>query len=690
MDEHNKKDEPNRKELRNSGEGEGREKQGNMGRSGKVVEKVVRTDVYETDSNKFPAGPYFKVRKNRNDMMVEELVVGETEQVKRKEAGFDVVGDDRVKRAVMRHRMDINLNMSLSFDPATMLCKGCKERGPHRVDVGIDGGPVVIAVTDQNFPPLLYSQDRGQCIGIVRLEFGTAKELGYVINDLLDEIDLPEGSVILVSSISDLGRQGRVGYAEDLARTIRIARERQSKKKEEDGGCGVQVVAVPPIPIGGINSFRLLRGVLEIEAWMEHLIGGDGGLLHRTRAELFNGLRKEGVGRRRNIEEGMDTFPRAVIGWEKIRIRLVGWVDMPERVKPFMEDTEGLMVEALVSELRTNFGVRNLSENICLDRSKEVEGEKVEYVVWGGSNAGKLAKVMRTLGKEVQKVTEGGWRPTKTKVEGMVKDLTGKVKPGAVVVMMGLDNGVFYQEDEDTGNLTLPATGEDGAHHVHGSLEVAGPKKVKGMMYDCKDVFDLFKENKKVVITPMPRWFRTPCCEDRGHCTNIRMPNYRRGMLQDLTGLKDAVDDYCREEGMRMYKVVSGGELVGFKAEMEEDEAMRLLGQDAVHLAPGGYACMAENLIRMVEQTKNVFAGEKREREDSQSEAQEIGSWGRKRHEWLYCRVSGEGAWRPGRGGRGMGEGRGGMMAVRRDSASGSGSGIGFGGYGMGRGRGGF
>ena len=148
--------------------------------------------------------------------------------------------------------------------------------------------------------------------------------------------------------------------------------------------------------------------MLEIEAWMEQLIGGDGGLLHRTRAELFNGLRKEGVGRRRNIEEGMDTFPRAVIGWEKIRIRLVGWVDMPERVKPFMEDTEKLMVGALVSELRTNFGVRNLSENICFDRSKEDEGEKVEYIVWGGSNAGKLAKVMMTLGKEVLKVTEGG------------------------------------------------------------------------------------------------------------------------------------------------------------------------------------------------------------------------------------------------------------------------------------------
>jgi hypothetical protein len=113
------------------------------------------------------------------------------------------------------------------------------------------------------------------------LEFGTAKEIGYVISDLLDEIRLPEGSVILVSSISDLGRQGRVGYAEVLVRTIRIARERQSKKKDKEEG-GIQVVAVPPIPIGGINSFRLLRAMLETEAWLEQLVGGDGGLLRRS------------------------------------------------------------------------------------------------------------------------------------------------------------------------------------------------------------------------------------------------------------------------------------------------------------------------------------------------------------------------------------------------------------------------
>ena len=222
------------------------------------------------------------------------------------------------------------------------------------------------------------------------------------------------------------------------------------------------------------------------------------------------------------------------------------------------------------------------------------------------------------------------------------------------MVMMGLDNGVFYQEDEEEGKLTLPTADAKGTYHVKGSLEVAGAKKIKSLMYECKDIFELYQESKKVIITPMPRWFRKPCCEDRGHCTNMRMPNYRRSMMQDLAELKEAVEDFCMEDGVRRYKVVSGSELVGIKAEMEDDEAGRLLGKDAVHLAPGGYACMAENLVRMVEETKNPFAGEKREREDSQGDGEEtVGGWVRKRHEWLYRRISGEGGWRTGRGGRG-------------------------------------
>ena len=57
------------------------------------------------------------------------------------------------------------------------------------------------------------------------------------------------------------------GYAEELTRTIRIVKEKQGGK--------IQVSSLPPLLLAGINSFRLLRNVLEMEFWLEKLEGGD-------------------------------------------------------------------------------------------------------------------------------------------------------------------------------------------------------------------------------------------------------------------------------------------------------------------------------------------------------------------------------------------------------------------------------
>jgi hypothetical protein len=52
-------------------------------------------------------------------------------------------------------------------------------------------------------------------------------------------------------------------------------------------------------------------------------------------------------------------------------------------------------------------------------------------------------------------VTQGGWRPSKQSIEKTMKELEGKVSKQAVMVMMGMDNGMFYEESED-GGRALP------------------------------------------------------------------------------------------------------------------------------------------------------------------------------------------------------------------------------------------
>jgi hypothetical protein len=241
------------------------------------------TDVFELDEDLVQPGAYYNVRAARELSMEDEVVLGDG-RGGRKEAGFNIVGERRLEKVVWRHRLEVGQNITLSFNPASMTCSGCKKRGVHSVMSKEDGKPVVLVASDQNFPPVLFSKDVGPCIGIMRMEFGTVKELGFAISDMLHGISLPAGSIILVGSTSDLGKQGIVGYTDELARTLRIVKEKQGKR--------IQVVALPPVLLGEINSFMLLRLVVEAEHWAERLEGGAGVLLMRTRSEVVKMIGK--------------------------------------------------------------------------------------------------------------------------------------------------------------------------------------------------------------------------------------------------------------------------------------------------------------------------------------------------------------------------------------------------------------
>jgi hypothetical protein len=177
-----------------------------------------------------------------------------------------------------------------------------------------------------------------------------------------------------------------------------------------------------------------------------------------------------------------------------------------------------------------------------------------------------------------------------------------------------------------------------------GKVEVATEKQGRGLVHNCEPILEQLQENKIVLVTPGVRFFREPCCATTGHCTNLEDGGYRRGMLEDLSRLKEAAEDVCRGGGMRNYKVVSPVEMLGIRAAMDENELIQILGSDPVHMAQKGYQLLSEGLVRMVETTSTAFSGGKRGREDEEAE-EGIGNYHRKRHEWLYNVVSGTGGW---------------------------------------------
>jgi hypothetical protein len=201
-------------------------------------------------------------------------------------------------------------------------------------------------------------------------------------------------------------------------------------------------------------------------------------------------------------------------------------------------------------------------------------------------------------------------------------DLTARV-----VIIYGMDNRTFYAEDED-GDRALPKPGKDGIYmyHVKGKVEVATEKQAKGLVYNCEKILEILVENNKILVTPGVRFFREPCCPDKGHCVNLEEGGYRRGMLEDLARLKEAVEEVCREGGMSKFKVVSPSELLGIRDEMDENELIQILG--------GGGGCCAHGPEGVqaaggeLRQDGREPEGDVRGREEGQGGGRGGGQWG--------------------------------------------------------------
>jgi hypothetical protein len=263
---------------------------------------------------------------------------------------------------------------------------------------------------------------------------------------------------------------------------------------------------------------------------------GGGILLRKTREVVKQNIANLGIGKVKRPEEIVHTLPKGVEAWEKVRMRMVGWSGMPARAGMLTEAGEAAVVEQLITDLKTNFGVR-ISLNLVLDRSAGGEAEVVStsYVMLGGSNCDRLGDTLQAMGKRVFKVTQSGWRPTRQAVETMVEAIREKVDKAAVVVLMGVDNMAYYKEDEE-GTRRLPRKDDDGTYHIEGKLVMAAPRQVVGLVKNCRGVPEEVPENRKVLFGPGPRYLRAKCCDVPGHCTNFGDPGYRKDLLRNTGG----------------------------------------------------------------------------------------------------------------------------------------------------------
>jgi hypothetical protein len=154
------------------------------------------------------------------------------------------------------------------------------------------GEPVVICISDQNFPPVLPADD-GKCVVVIRVEEGRLFELENTFSDMFaghcaPHGRLPQGSVVLVGSLSHLGRYGLESYTVDLVKTMASLAARV--------GGGVSVVPYVPVPLGGIDEGETIRALFDLDSWLLGTCPAAGALLEGARTTFWGVMASAGVG----------------------------------------------------------------------------------------------------------------------------------------------------------------------------------------------------------------------------------------------------------------------------------------------------------------------------------------------------------------------------------------------------------
>jgi hypothetical protein len=227
----------------------------------------------------------------------------------------------------------------------------------------------------------------------------------------------------------------------------------------------------------------------------------------------------------------------------------------------------------------------------------------VENVVFvGGSNADNLALAAAALGVDTYKHAQGGWKVTKDSVDKLIPDLKeslSAVPPDTPVVFFCLDNSSFMALKED-GNIAIISRcieGDDG-FHVVGELVVAPERALNHVHIQLKRAIEACGDRPVFIISPWPRFIRTPCCSDAAHVTNFNNSDFLSTILGDLNKHKSVL-----RRAVPAATIIDGLELIsgtGYNTEKAAAVINSGWAFDPVHPSKHVYAKMALNLLEKI------------------------------------------------------------------------------------------
>jgi hypothetical protein len=290
---------------------------------------------------------------------------------------------------------------------------------------------------------------------------------------------------------------------------------------------------------------------------------------------------------------------------EKVSFLSVGFDNLKTAVDPLVEEDEKALISLLIDELNNLYPVNLCPDVICDRFMDEVftsdTVDRTDLVLIGASHLSNVVKHVRQEAWRVVDLTTPGFRINSESVAVLTEKVSGTDVnwDEAVVVLQLFDNSVYMVGGEG-GVKRLPMRDRNGRYHVDGTLTVADKPTVKELTSSLAPLLKALGGSKKLVLTPMARYWVTPCCDDTSHLTNYRNPGFLPRLGESVAALRDHICDALFTRRVANFWVLCPNRMFGMglrRHEISDEEASRtaaLWGPDPVHPTQATYRLIAE------------------------------------------------------------------------------------------------
>jgi hypothetical protein len=486
----------------------------------------------------------------------------------------------------------VNQAMSLSFDPATLLCTACSKE--HSI-IPADESELAIIVSDQNFVPILSG--KSSCVPIIRMEDPTLKELFEITVEILDRHTLPNGTLFLVGSLSHLYEMGSTIYSLDWIRMVRDFNNRWRH---------VKVGPLPPVLRESTPS-TTSKVLVEIWTWYKQMYGSSTHFPALAWDKVITTLAD-------NTEQNLDLANRETY---KVALPISLTSSALTHRKFTVSSCHPLtpafgggaideLLHALLHQLTSQFGCNAHPEDILARVPAEQEGAMDTdtnkhglIIIAGGSNCKRLATLLTEKGVNLVDLTVPGWTPTTSNLSKLQKEVSD-LDPGQDSIFISdMISNVSYGFEQLNGSLALPVK-SGGTYHMYGKVTVNGKDATYHVLEKLLPIFSLVP-GLKIVLPPLPRHLFSPCCDDISHCEEIHEANYAPELYEKVVGLRKTIRDFLHSRVSNVWVPDTVSKLAGEHTSVTSQvEGLRsVFSSDGVHLSSSG-ADRYSNIVKTI------------------------------------------------------------------------------------------